>query len=122
MLAQDGLDHLIELLKEPRSVPLLDRRWSARYLSRAAQVRQQVSSRKDVPDVGLREGPSGRTEDPRPLLQAPTRQRKVGGDHDVAGLHVLDDPIIGRVESILHDPEREPWFSSVRASGSWPPA
>ena len=43
-----------------------------------------------------------------PFLQAAIRKRNVGCDHNVVRLHVLDNPIIGRIECILHNFECNP--------------
>ena len=44
------------------------------------------------------------------LLQTATRKQNVGGDHDIPGAHMIDDPIIGRVEFTLHDFKGNPLF------------
>ena len=110
VLATDRLDRLVEALQKTRSVTLLQRRRSARYLSRTTELRQQVTSRNGETDVVFRERLSGSANDARALLEAATCQRNVSGDHDVVGLHVLDNPVIGRIEIVPHDFQFNPPF------------
>ncbi len=50
-----------------------------------------------------------------PMTRAPAcrqrlGQRDIGGDDDVVGLDVIDDPVVGCVEPIVHDFEGEPFL------------
>jgi hypothetical protein len=104
------LDNDVKLLKKTRSVTLLQRRRPSRYCSCAAKLGQQVPSSDGLADVVFREQLPGRADDKRAFLQAAVRERDVSGDHNVAWLHVFDNPIVGCIESVLHDLEHNPSF------------
>ena len=61
-------------------------------------------------DVIFRERLSGGANNTCPLLQAAARKRNVRGDHDIMRLHVFDNPIIGRIESVRYNFEYNPLF------------
>jgi len=44
------------------------------------------------------------------LFQAAARKRNIRGDHDVVQLHMIDNPIIGSVETVLYNFKCNPLF------------
>ena len=110
LCSPDRLNQLVELLKKTGSVALLERRRTTSDLSCTSEFLQQISSRKGLADIVVGERLSGRAKDAGAFLQATARKRNIGGDDDVPGLHVLDDPVVGGVKSVSHDFEYDPPF------------
>ena len=67
--------------------------------SRIARASPMLSAVK-----GLAGGPDRQG----PRLQAPAGEHDVGRDHDIAGLYMIRDPVIGRVEAAAHHLEHDP--------------
>ena len=44
------------------------------------------------------------------FLEAAARERNISGDHDVVRLHVLDNPVICRIEPVIYNFEGNPSF------------
>ncbi len=107
-VSTNRLDDLVEFLKEPRPVALLQRWWPAGDFTGASQLFQEVAGRHGLADVVIGEGSPGCPQDPGAGLDAAARERDIGRDDYVQGLHVLDDPIVGGVESTVDDFERDP--------------
>ena len=47
---------------------------------------------------------------PAPSFRQATRKGNIGGNHDVVWLHVLDNPIIGRIKSGIYNLKSNPSF------------
>lgn len=110
MFTTDCLYHIVELLKKTGPIALCQRWRPAGYLSCAAKLRQQVTRRDGLTDVVFRKRLSVWTNYTCAFLHAAARKQNVGSDHDVLRLHMFDNPIIGRVESVRYDFQSNPLF------------
>ena len=86
MLAADGLNHRVELLKEKRAVARFHRGGPSRDCPCVTQLRHEIPGRYGMADVIVPERLSGCPDDLRTRFQTPARQRNVGGDDNVMGL------------------------------------
>lgn len=105
MLAADGLNRLVEGLQKPGPVPRRQRRRAARDFAGDAKFGQQITGCDSLADVIVPEHFSARTDYAGTCFQATARQWNIAGDDDVVRLHMLDNPIICRVESVADNLE-----------------
>lgn len=103
MFAPDGLDDFVEALQKAGAVTFFQRRRSAGDLAGIAQFRQQVPGRHGLSDIVLGKRLPGCPDDARSLLQAPAGERDIGGDHNIVGLDVRDNPVVGRIGTGTHN-------------------
>jgi len=61
-------------------------------------------------DVVFRKRFTAWTQGACTFLQAAVREQNVCSDHNVVRLNLFDNPIVSRIEPILHNLERNPWF------------
>jgi len=101
------VNQFIELRQESRAIGPGERGGSAAEVSGLTEHVEQGAGRQRITDGVLRELQPGRTQDPRPLLKAATRERYVGGDHDVPRPGALGDPVVRDIESAAHTHELE---------------
>src|SRR5271157_6075649 len=100
-------NQFIELRQESRAIGPGERGGSAAEFSGLTEHFEQGAGRQRITDGVLRELQPRRTQDPRPVLKAATRDEYASGANDVPRPAALGDPVVRDIESVAHTHELE---------------
>ena len=104
----EDMDRLVETLEETGAISFLEGSWPTCYGPEIAEVGQKLPAREGIANAFLGENATRRTEHPGILFQAPRSHGDIPSDHDIILAHMLDNPIIGRVELPIRNNNFEP--------------
>ena len=90
-------------MEEPGTISFLEGSRPPCYGPEFTEVGEKLPAREGIANVFLGEKATLRTEHPGILFQAPRSQRDISSDHDIILTHMLDNPIIGRIELLIHN-------------------
>jgi hypothetical protein len=107
--SKSGLNEVVELLQEARTIPLFKRGRASCYISHVAEIGRQLSIRERTTDGFFRENTTFRVQYLSAFLKASGRKQNVSRHRDVVFFDMVHNPIIRSVGvSVDNDQLKQP--------------